>query len=113
MCSSRTLSRLRALFHVGAWCSDPGTLVLFRLSSGFVSGFGHSRSRFRLAAGACGLEFARAMRSSVAPLHAARSSVLSLVLSCSVLHAACVFSLAACFHVCHVLCEHAAYESSH
>ncbi len=24
------LSRLRALFHVGVWCSDPGTLVLFQ-----------------------------------------------------------------------------------
>ncbi len=41
MCSSRALSRLRALFHVGAWCSDPGIHVL---SFGFVSGFGHSCS---------------------------------------------------------------------
>ncbi len=28
VCSSRALSRLRALFCVGAWCSDPGTHVL-------------------------------------------------------------------------------------
>ncbi len=28
MCSSRALSRLRALFRVGAWCSDPGTHLL-------------------------------------------------------------------------------------
>ncbi len=28
VCSSRALSRLRALFRVGAWCSDPGTHVL-------------------------------------------------------------------------------------
>ncbi len=51
------LSRLRVLFRVGAWCSDPGTLVL---SFGFVSGFGDSRSMFCLVLGACGLEFARA-----------------------------------------------------
>ncbi len=57
VCSSRALSRLRVLFRVGAWCSDPGTLVL---SFGFVSGFGHSRSMFCLVLGACGLEFARA-----------------------------------------------------
>ncbi len=45
VCSSRALSCLHALFCVGAWCSDPGTHVL---SFGFVSGFGHSRSMFRL-----------------------------------------------------------------
>ncbi len=43
VCSSRALSRPRALFHVGAWCSDPGTHVL---SFGHVTGFGHSRSIF-------------------------------------------------------------------
>ncbi len=46
----------------------------------------------------------------------ARSSfywLRAMFLSCAVLHAACVFSMAACFHVCHVLCEHAAYESPH
>ncbi len=35
--SCHALSRLRALFHVDAWCSDPGTHVL-----SFVLGFGHS-----------------------------------------------------------------------
>ncbi len=39
MCSSRALSRLRVLFRVGVWCSDPGAHVL---SFGVVSGFGHS-----------------------------------------------------------------------
>ncbi len=45
VCSSRALSHLRALFRVGAWCSDPSTHVL---SFGFESGFGHSRSTFCL-----------------------------------------------------------------
>ncbi len=31
---SNALSCLSALFHVGAWCSDPGTLVLFRFRVG-------------------------------------------------------------------------------
>ncbi len=43
----------------------PALLSCFRPSSGFVSGFGHSRSRLGLAVGACGLEFARAVRSFV------------------------------------------------
>ncbi len=43
VCSSRALSRLRVLFHVGVWCLDPGTHVL---SFGHVKGFGHSRSSF-------------------------------------------------------------------
>ncbi len=71
-----------------------------------------------LAAGACGLEFARAVCSSVRVccvlLHAARSSAACFLLFCLVLCCTqLVFSLAACFHVCHVLCEHAAYEFSH
>ncbi len=61
-------------------------LSCFRLSSGFVSGFGHSRSRFGLAVGACGLEFAQAVRSSV------RVHLLSSFCFLSfVWHAACVF----------------------
>ncbi len=32
---------LVSLFHVGAWCSDPDTHVLFRLSFSSMSGFGH------------------------------------------------------------------------
>ncbi len=43
----------------------PALLSCFRPSSGFVSGFGHLRYRFGLAVGACGLEFAQALRSSV------------------------------------------------
>ncbi len=43
----------------------PALLSCFRLSSGFVLGFGHSHSRFGLATGACSLEFAWAVRSSV------------------------------------------------
>ncbi len=91
VCSSRalSLSRLRALFHVGEWCSDPGTHVL---SFGFVSGFGHSslcgsvRSRVRSTA-----------RSSVhvcfVVLHAVHvlSAACIHVISCAVWHAACVF----------------------
>ncbi len=38
MCSSHALSCLRALFHVGAWCSDPGTLVLFQAQFWFRVG---------------------------------------------------------------------------
>ncbi len=76
----------------------PALLSCFRLCSGFMSGFGDSRSRFGLAVGARGLEFARAVRSSVL-VHLlscfACSSffgcVLSIVLICSVWHAACVF----------------------
>ncbi len=47
----------------GVWI--PVLLSCFRPISGFVSGFGHSRSRFGVAVDACGLEFARAVRSSV------------------------------------------------
>ncbi len=36
--SSHALSHLFALFHVGVWCSVPGTQVL---SFGFVTGFEH------------------------------------------------------------------------
>ncbi len=100
MCSSRALSRLRALFHVGAWCLDPGTHVL---SFGHVTGFGHSRSIF------CHCVSARS-RVRSAPrtlvhvgfvvLHAVRVSIgcvhlLYLVLCGTQL----VYSLAACFHV--------------
>ncbi len=55
-------SRLRALFHVGAWCLDTGTHVL---SFGHVTGFGHSRSHFLSLCGVRGLEFALAPRTLV------------------------------------------------
>ncbi len=92
VCSSRALSCLRALFCVGAWCSDPGTHVL---SFGFVSGFGHSRSMFCLTVWACG------------------SSSLGRALSCPrVLCVWCctqsVFLSAACIHVMSCAVWHAA-----
>ncbi len=92
MCSSRAPPRLRALFHVGAWCLDPGTHVL---SFGHVTGFGHSRSIF------CHVWSARSR---------VRSAPHTLVHVCFVvLHAVCVSI--GCVHLCcHVLCEHVAYE---
>ncbi len=99
VCSRRALSRLRALFHVGAWCSDPGTHVL---SFGFVSGFGHLRSTF------CPVHMCFVV------LHAVRVSI-GCVHSCYILccvarswyfFIGCVLS---CFHV---LCKHVAYEFS-
>ncbi len=100
VCSSRALSRLRALFHVGAWCLDPGTHVF---SFGHVTGFGHSRS-ISVIVWVRGLEFAR---------H--RALLSTCVLLCCTqfvfLSAACiyvylvrcgtqlVYLLAACFHV--------------
>ncbi len=36
--SSRVLSCLHALFHVGAWCSDPGIFVLFQAQFWFRVG---------------------------------------------------------------------------
>ncbi len=93
VCSNRALSRLCALFHVGALCSDPGTHVL---SFGFVSGFGHSRSTFCLFVEVCGLEFARPHALlSMCVLWCCTQFVFSSaacinVISCAVWHAACV-----------------------
>ncbi len=98
MCSSRALSRLRALFHVGAWCSDP---LEFRFCVGVrtlalhvLSLCGSVRSRVRSAA-----------RSSVhvcfVVLHAVRvfiGCLLSCCILCCVERSLCI-SLAACFHV--------------
>ncbi len=95
VCSSRVLSRLHALFHVGAWCPDPGTHVL---SFGFVSGFGHSRSTFCLFVGVCGLEFARP--------HTLLSTCVLLCCTQFVIFIGCLLSC------CHVLSEHVAYEFS-
>ncbi len=113
--SCRALSRLHALFHVGAWCSDPGTLVL---SFGFVSGLGHSRSTFCLIVWVCGLEFARphALLSTCVLWCCTQFVFLSAacihVISCAVWHAAFVF-ISCVLSCCHVLCEHVAYEFSH
>ncbi len=79
----------------------PALLSCFRLSSGFVSEFGHSRSRFGLAVGACGLKFARAVRSSVR-VHSLSS--FCFLLFCLVLcgtqlvfFTGCVLSCLSCF----------------
>ncbi len=80
VCSSHALSRLRALFHVGAWCSDPGTHVL---SFGHVTGFGHSRSIF------CHCVSARSR---------VRSLFTCVLLCCTQF----VFLSAAC--ICYILC---------
>ncbi len=100
VCSSRALSRLRALFHVGAWCLDPGTHVL---SFGHVTGFGHSRSIFCHCvcavsrslgtAHSCPRVFCCVARSSC--FYRLRAFMLYLVLCGTQL----VYSLAACFHV--------------
>ncbi len=89
VCSSRALSCLRALFCVGAWCSDPGTHVL---SFGFVSGFGHSRSMFCLIV-SVRLEFTRPR------------ALLStcVVCVCGVARSSCFYRLRA-FMLCLVLC---------
>ncbi len=85
VCSSRALSCLRALFHVGAWCSDPGTHVL---SFGHVTGFGHSRSIF------CHYVSARSR---------VRSAPRTLVHVCFVVLHAVPVSIG-CVHLCYILC---------
>ncbi len=111
VCSSRALSRLRDLFRVGAWCSDPGTHVL---SLGFVTGFGHSRSMF------CLVVWSRvclAVHSSVHVFCVACSScfyrlcafMLWLVLCGTQL----VFFIGCVLLCCHILYEHVAYGYSH
>ncbi len=85
VCSSRALSRLRALFHVGAWCLDPGTHVL---SFGHVTGFGHSRSIF------CHCVSARSR---------VRSAPCTLVHVCFVVLHAVRVSIG-CVHLCYILC---------
>ncbi len=89
VCSCRALSRLRALFRVRAWCSDPGTHVL-----SFVSGFGHSRSTFCLFVWVC-------VHSCYILCCVVRSLFIhwlhAFILSCLVwTRGLCVFSLAAC-----------------
>ncbi len=113
VCSSRALSRLRALFHVGAWCLDPGTPV-------FSFGDGGSDTRAPIF---CHCVSARS-RVRSAPrtlvhvcfvvLHAVRVSIgcVHLCISCAVWHAAFIF-IGCVLSCCHVLCEHVAYEFSH
>ncbi len=83
--SSRALSLLRALFHVGAWYSDLGTHVL---SFGFVSGFGLAL---------------HVLSHCVSLWSRGRSAARSSVHVCFVvLHAVRVFI--GCVHSCYVLC---------
>ncbi len=100
VCSSRALSRLHALFHVGACCSDPATRVL---SFGFVSGFGHLCSTFSLCECAVSSSLSRVLFCSrvfcgvacSSRFYRLRTFMLCLVLCGTQL----VYSLAACFHV--------------
>ncbi len=85
VCSCRALSRLRALFHVGAWCLDPGTHVL---RFGHVTGFGHSRSFF------CHCVSARSR---------VRSAPRTLVHVCFVVLHAVRVSIG-CVQLCYMLC---------
>ncbi len=89
------LSRLCALFRVGAWCSDPGTHVL---SFGFVSGFGHSRSMFCLIVSRVRSAARASVHVCFVSLHAVRVFVHSCYVLCCVARSLC-FSLAECFHV--------------
>ncbi len=79
-CSSRALDRLRALFHVGTWCSDPGTLE-FRCCRGSDT---------------------RAPRFVLLCECAVSSSLCRPLLCFVVLHAVHVFI--GCVHSCYVLC---------
>ncbi len=96
---SCTLSRLRTLFRVGAWCSDPGTHVL---SFGFLSGFEHSRSVFCVSARSRVRSTARSpVHVWFVVLHAVRvfiGCVHSCYILCCVARSLCI-SLAACFHI--------------
>ncbi len=101
VCSSRALSRLRALFHVGAWCSDPGNSCLeFRFRVGvwtlmlpILSLCGSVRSQARSAASS-------SVHVCFVVLHAVRvfiGCVHSFYIFCCVARSLCI-SLAACFH---------------
>ncbi len=96
LCSSRALSRLRTLFRVGAWWSDPGTHVL--------------RFGFRVWVRTLALHFLSLCKCAVSSsldcalscpcvfCCVARSCVHSCYILCCVAHSLCI-SLAACFHV--------------
>ncbi len=95
--SSRALSRLCALFHVGAWCSDPGTHVWFRFHVGVRTLALHVlslcvsvRSRVCSSVHVCFVVL-HAVRVSIGCVH-------SCYILCCVARSLCI-SLAACFHV--------------
>ncbi len=105
VCSSRALSRLRALFHVGAWCSDSGTHVL---SFGYVTGFGHSRSTFCLLyLVLCGTQL---VYSLAACFHVVMSCVntwlMSFLISCVFMSCFAHGWWFVCWPCACVLCEH-------
>ncbi len=95
VCSSRALSHLRALFRVGAWCSDPGTHVL---SFGSCRGLDtRALCSVLLCERAVSSSLGRAL-SCPRVLWCARSSCFYQLRA--FMSEACVFiSLAACFHV--------------
>ncbi len=92
VCSSLALSRLRALFSVRAWCSDPGTHVL---CFGFVSGVRTLALHF--------LSCCVSMRSQVC------LSVRSSVHVCCVLRCCMQFMFLSCIHAMSCAVWHAAY----
>ncbi len=102
VCSSRALSRLRTLFRVGAWCSDPSTYVL---SLGFVSGVRTLALHF-LSLCECVVPSETELLSTCVLLCCTQFVFLSAtcihVISCAVWHAACVF---------HWLCAFVAFMS--
>ncbi len=100
VCSSCALSRLRALFHVVAWCSDPRTHVF-----SFVSGFRTLALHVLFRCVSARSRVRSASRSSVHVCfvlwHAVRvfiCCVHSCYVLCHVASSLC-FSLAMCFHV--------------
>ncbi len=103
VCSSRALSRLRVLFHVGALVFGSGTHVL---SFGVVSGFGHSRSNVLSLCVSARSRVRSAVRYSVhvcfVVLHAVRVFIGCVrscyIFLCCVARSLCI-SLATCFHV--------------
>ncbi len=106
VCLSHALSRLRALFHVGAWFSNPGTHVL---SFDFVPGV-RILVLHVLVVWACSLKFAqpRTLLSTCIVFCVARG-LCSVTCTFSrmqkhlvFLHAVCVFI--GCMHSCYVLC---------
>ncbi len=115
VCSSRALSHLRALFHVGAWCSDPGTHVLSLVSCrGSDTHAPHSVSLCECAVSSslsralfCPRVFCGVARCSC--FYRLHAFMLCLVLCGTQL----VFFVGFMHSCCHVLCEHVAYECFH
>ncbi len=111
VCSSCALSRLHALFRVGAWCSDPGIHVLsFDSCRGLDT---RAPCSDLLRERAVSSLLGRAL-SCPHVLWCARSSCLARVHSCYVLCGMQLVYLIGCvLSCCHVLCEHVAYDYSH